>query len=95
MTKYKQYLLDMLTQNKSIFDEFLQIHNHYLLDPKPNQEEFNRIGRDIQDIIRRYENRLCSKSESSGYGKFSSKLSENFQKEIKKYFPKIDFIGVE
>ncbi len=93
--KYKQYIEDMLTQNYQLFDAFLEIHNKYMENPSEWQAQFNEVGSRAQDVIRKYENRLCATSEGSGYGKFASKLADNFQTEIKKYFPKIDFIGVE
>lgn len=94
-TKYQQFFDLMISQNKELFDSFKEVHEHYLQDPQKWQQQFNEIGRDVQDIIRRYENMLCSKTEGSGYGKYSTNLSEKFQAEVKKAFPKIDFIGAE
>lgn len=91
---FKQFYDQMVSQNQKEFDDFKIIHDKYADDPKTHQTEFNNQGRDIQDLIRVYENRLCGKSEGSGFSKFSTKLSEKFHEEIKKNFPKIDFIGV-
>jgi prephenate dehydrogenase len=84
----------MLLQNKLKFEAFKEIHDLFTTDPQKYKDQFNEKGREIQDIIRRYENMLCSQSESTGYGKYSSNLAEKFQQEIKKIFPKIDSIGI-
>ena len=95
MTKFKQTYDEMLRFNQELFEKFQKIHDEYVLDPKDKQNEFNEIGREVQDVIMRYENILCGHSEGSGYGKYSSNLADKFHLEIKKHFPKIDFIGVE
>ncbi len=95
MTKYKKMVNEMLEKEKSLFDEFRAVHNKYALKPKENQEEFNRVGQKVQPIIRKYENILCGKSESTGYGAYTGSLAQKFQDEIRKVFPKIDFIGVK
>lgn len=95
MTKYQQVFQNMLNNHQELFSEFRKIHDLYEKDQKGYQKQFDEIGRDVQDIIRRYENILCGKSESSGYGKYSSNLAEKFHAEIKAIFPKIDFIGLQ
>jgi hypothetical protein len=94
MAKYQVYFQQMLSLNKEAFDKFKDIHDKFSVDPKKYQSEFNNIGRDIQDLIREWEDKLCSHSEGSGYGKFSSTLSDKFWAEIRKNFPKIDYIGL-
>lgn len=93
MTKTDQYFTLMLEQNQEMFKVFREVHDEYTNDPQRYQELFNEIGRDVQDVVRRYENMLCSHSEGSGYGKFSTKLSEKFQARIVKEFPKYNAIG--
>lgn len=94
MSKHKQYFEDMLNYNKEIFNEFKIIHDKYLLNPDKFKQEFNEKGEEILNIIRKYENMLCGKSESGKYGKFSSGLSDKFWQLIRFRFPKIDFVGV-
>lgn len=94
MTKHEQYFKDMLEYNKELFDIFKQIHDKYAIDPKKFQQEFNEKGQDILNIIRKYENMLCEKSESGKFGKFSSGLSDKFWSLIREHFSKIDFVGV-
>ena len=93
--KYKQQVQDMLEVHAEIFKEFQKIHDAYMNDPKKWQVAFNEKGREIIPIIARWENNLCSKSESGKYGVFSSKLADKFREEIKIHFPKIDYIGMK
>ncbi|OGY11302.1 MAG: hypothetical protein A3E16_00410 [Candidatus Blackburnbacteria bacterium RIFCSPHIGHO2_12_FULL_44_25] len=95
VTKYKKMVNEMLEKNKELFDQFRQTHDKYSLKPQENQEEFNQLGFKVRDVIRKYENILCGKSESSGYSQYSSNLAEKFQDEIRHVFPKIDSIGVK
>lgn len=93
MAKYKKQIEEMLHIHKNIFDPFKDIHDKYALSPEKWQNEFNETGQEILRIIRRYENNLCSKSESGKYSRFSANLSDKFWTEIRLIFPKIDFIG--
>jgi len=95
MTKSQQYFQDMMEYNKDVFAEFKKIHDDYAKIPEKFQEEFNQQGEHILRIIRKYENLLCSSSENSGFGKYSSNLADTFWELIRKTFPKIDFIGVK
>ncbi|MCL4367298.1 hypothetical protein M1563_03985 [Patescibacteria group bacterium] len=94
MTKYQKTFQEMISQNQTLFDQFSQVHQLYIENPKQNQTEFNRIGQAVLEVIRRYENQLCSHSENSGFGKYSTNLASKFQQEVKKSFPKIDWVGV-
>lgn len=94
MTQYKLYFQKMTDENKDLFDNFADIHREYMLDPDQWQKLFNQYGGEIVEIIRDYERRLCATSEGGQYGKFSQNLSEKFWGEIRKVFPKIDFVGI-
>jgi len=93
MPKYQQYFQEMIEYNKELFNEFKTIHDEYLQNPKEYQEALNNKGEKVLRIIRRYENMLCGKSENSGYGKFSTGLSDKFWGLIRNYLPRIDDIG--
>jgi hypothetical protein len=95
MTKYQKFFQEMVEQNQELFDSFKKIHDGYLEDPKKWRDQFNELGRDIQDIVRDYEDRLCRSSENSGYGRYTTDLSNKFQQEVKKLFPKIDYVGAD
>ena len=84
----------MVDNNRTLFDEFLKIHEAFVANPDTNKAKFNRIGSDVMDVIRRSERLLVSRSESTGYGKYSTTLSEKFLAEVRKDFPKIDHVGI-
>lgn len=94
-SKHQQYFQDMLDNHKELFDSFKHIEMLYEKDAKKYQKEFNEKGEEVLVVIRKYENMLCSHSEGGKYGKFSSKLSDKFWEMVRKYFPKIDFVGVK
>lgn len=74
---------------------FKIIHDMYVSNPKSHRREFNELGEKVLPIIKDYENRLCGKSENSGYGQFSSNLAEKFWSEVRLNYPKIDFVGIK
>lgn len=94
MPKYKEVFSDMIEYNKDLFDTFEDVHKKYDLNPKKYQELFNLRGEKVLQVIRKYENILCGKSESGKYGKFSSTLSDKFWTEIRTHFPLIDKVGL-
>lgn len=95
MSKYRVAVLQMLEENKELFDEFKPIHDAYMVNPAANQAKYNSIGATVMDVIRDYERKLCAKMGAGQYSKFSMNLSEKFMEEIKAMFPKIMFIGIE
>jgi len=94
MTKYQKVYQQMVDQNRALFNEFLKIHEAFVADPNANKAEFNRIGSNVMDVIRNSEKLLVSRSESTGYGKYSTALSDKFLAEVRKDFPKIDYVGI-
>ena len=95
MTKYKQYFQEMLSGNQVVFDEFKKIHDQFALDRMKYQDEFNRQGEAVVEIIHDWEKRLCARMEGGKNGVYSANLSEKFKDEIKKVYPKIDLVGVK
>ena len=94
MTKYKVYFDKMVSENKDAFNKFTKAHFEYSIDQEKNQEEFNKIGAEILNIIHEWEDRLCKQSENAGFGSYTSNLAEKFQTEIKSHFPLIDHVGI-
>jgi hypothetical protein len=94
MTKYREYVEKMLASDPELFKKFDLVHAQYHLEPDKYSSEFNQLGEEVLDLVREYENRLCSKSEGSGYASYSSHLAEKFQEEVRILFPLIDKVGV-
>jgi len=92
--KYVEYVQMMLEQHAQEFSAFRKVHDAYQLNQEVHQDKFNADGKAILDIVRDFEDRLCNRSEGSGYGKYTSNLAEKFQGEVKKHFPMIEHIGV-
>lgn len=95
MTKSQQYFQDMMDYNKELFDKFKDLHDKFTKDEKTWKAEFDEVGEEVLRVIRKYENLLCTHSESGKYGKFSNKTSDTFWSYIRKAFPKIDFVGLK
>jgi sugar-specific transcriptional regulator TrmB len=95
MTRYKDYFDKMLSENKDLFDEFSRLHDRYALNKSALQEEFNKIGQKVLEIVHEYENRLCANTERGIYSNFSATLAEKFQNEVRQAFPLIDHIGLK
>jgi len=93
-TKYKDYFDRMIVNNKFKFDNFNKLYNEYIKDQDGLQEKYNKEGKEILEIIREWENKLCSRTEKAGFGNYSTNLSEKFWSEVRKTYPLIDYIGV-
>ncbi len=95
MVKYRQTYLDVVAAHKEEFEEFSRVHNLYKVNQRQNSKRFNEFGKRIREYLDIAVDRLCSKTEGSGKGVFSTNLSEKFWAEVKKDYPLIDFVGVE
>lgn len=95
MPKYQQYFQEMVEYNLDLFNSFRDLSVNYASSPSEYQEELNDTGEKVLRIVRRYENMLCGKSENSGYGKYSTNLSEKFWGLVRDQFPHIDDVGKE
>ncbi len=93
-TKYKEIFEEMVTKYEKEFDVFQELHDKYETDPRKWQEEFNKEGAKIMEIVREYEDRLCGHMENTKNSTYSANLAEKFRSEIKRYLPKLDMIGV-
>ncbi|MCX8008418.1 MAG: hypothetical protein N3A54_01805 [Patescibacteria group bacterium] len=94
MRAYQKAFQTMIEQNKELFDTFKHIHDAYVLNPEANKQKFDDIGKDVVEIIREADRRLCAQMGKGMYSKFTQNLSEKFWGEVRKLFPKIDFVGV-
>lgn len=95
MSEYQKAFQIMLEQNKELFDQFKEIHDAFSLNPNANKEKFNEIGREVTDVIREYDRKLCAQMGKGQFSKYTQNLSEKFWGEVRKVFPKIDFVGIQ
>jgi hypothetical protein len=95
MSKYKKHFTTMVNEYHDFFTDFKALHDTLAAGDESVRDDFNEKGQKILKIIRRYDNELCSKSENSGFGKFSTNLSEKFWEEVRIYLPLIDQIPLE
>ncbi len=95
MAKFKQTFDEMVAKNRELFIRFKIVHDQYASNPRKYKQEFNDLGEKVLPILHEYENILCGKSENSGYSRFSSNLADKFWSEIRKNYPKIDFVGIK
>lgn len=95
MTKYKKIFDEMINKNRELFIKFKITHDMYANDKKTWTNQFNEEGSRVLAIIREYEDILCRHSEQGQYSKFSANLAEKFWDEVRKNYPKIDFVGVK
>lgn len=84
----------MVSKHEREFDAFQELHDKYEESPLKWQDDFNREGAKIMEIVREYENRLCGHMENTHNATYSARLAEKFRNEIKRYLPKLDMIGV-
>lgn len=95
MTKYKQYVQEMMEQNAQLFAEFKTVHDGYQQDRKQWSARFHAQGQSVVEVIRDWERRLCSGMERGKNAAYSARLAEKFWTEIKNYLPLIERVGVK
>jgi len=94
MTKYKEFYKKLISEHQEEFSEFKKIHDLFAENRMKYQDDYNRQGSDIVDLINLYEKRLCSKMEGSKNSVYSANIAEKYREEIKKDYPLIDLVGV-
>jgi DnaJ-domain-containing protein 1 len=95
MRAFQESFQIMMSEQKDLFDQFQLVHDAYVLNPEANKARFNELGREVTDVIREYDRKLCAQMGKGQYSKFTQNLSEKFWGEVRKVFPKIDFVGVQ
>ena len=93
MVKYKEFYTRMINQNKELFENFAKAYEQFVTDPEKYKEQFNTIGKEINVIVRRTDNKLCAQTELSQYNKFSSGLSDKFWEMVRENYPFIDKVS--
>jgi len=93
--KYKEYFQKMKDENQELFEKFAAIHEQYKLNKQVNQAKFNDIGKQVVELIREWERRLCTVMGKGQYSQYAQKLSEKFWNLARKEFDQIDMVGVK
>lgn len=94
-TKYKRFYELMTEQNAQMLDEFQVIHDGFVADADKWETQFHAVGRDVLDVMRDWERRLCSGMERGKNALYSQGVSEKFWTEIKKRFSHIELVGLK
>jgi hypothetical protein len=93
--KYQIYYQKMIDDNRPVFDQFAKIHQQFEQDEEKGGEAFHQLGKEVLDIIRDYDRRLCAAMGRGIYSVYSDKLSQKFWDLVREDFPKIDMVGVK
>jgi len=93
--KFRQYFNEMFEQNRDLFLRFKLLNDDFGRDRKKYQYEFNEVGKQVTNIIREWEGRLCGYMEKGKYSNYSQNLADKFWLEIRNYFPYVDWVGVK
>ncbi len=93
--KYKKFYKLMREKESELFEEFAQSHQAYKENKEKAQDEFNRVGEKVLDVIRDWDRRLCSAMGRTVYGQYSQQVSEKFWDLIREDFDQIDMVGVK
>lgn len=94
-TKYQQVITQMYDDHAELFNQFQVIHDGYKQDRKQWSQQFHTVGKQVVEILREAEQRLCASMERGIHSGYSSKLAEKFWLEIKKRYSHIDLVGVK
>lgn len=93
--KYKKFYDLMMAKNVELFKQFSAIHAGFAMDQAKWAEQFHSVGRDVLDVVRDWERRLCSGTEKGGYGQYSAGLADKFWAAVRDQFPLIGEVGVK
>jgi len=82
--KFEKQYNEMIEINKNLFDELKEKSSNL------NSEEFREIQRKVVRVIRRTEDRLCSKTENAKFASFSTNLADRFWELVRANYPEVD-----
>ncbi len=92
---YRTILRQLMQEHVAEFSAFAKAHDAYQKQGAKHQAVFNEIGSPVVEFLREGERRLCGKTERGTYSAYSSTLAEKYWKEVKAFFPLIDFVGAK
>ena len=93
--KYKKMFDEMMEKNKDLFAQYNEVQDNYDKNPKKYAEELSEMQRKVLRVIKNTENALCSRTENTGHGNYSTALADKFWEEVRAVFPRVeDYIEV-
>ena len=92
---YRTILRELMQEHDAEFSAFAKAHDAYQKQGAKHQAKFNEVGTPVVEFLREGERRLCGKTERGTYSAYSSTLAEKYWKEVKAFFPLIDFVGAK
>lgn len=80
----------MLVDNKALFAEFTELSDDFRTNPKKYNDAFKELRLKVLRIIKKNEDKLCARSETTHFSAYSQGLADKFWEEIRLNFPMID-----
>jgi len=93
--KFKKFYTLMTEQNEDLFNKFEKIHADFVMNQEMHSDKFHAVGRDVVDVIRFWERKLCSGMERGNNSVYSDKLADKFWETVRTRFSHIDMVGVK
>lgn len=88
--KYKKIYQELVENNQELLNQLKDAYYDYKED-KSKAEVFKDLQLKALRVIRRAEDRLCSKTESTQFSSFSTTLADKFWEEVRANYPEIDY----
>lgn len=88
--KYKKLFDDMYEINKTLFDEYALLLEQYDGDKKRYASSVIDVQNKLLRVIKKTEDRLCMRSETTGHANYSFALAEKYWEEVRARIPRID-----
>ena len=74
--------------------KFMLLNQDYGQDKRKHKSLFDQEGKEVQEIVEEWTNKLCHQMEKGQNGAYSNKLADKFLAEVQKYFPYYHEIGI-
>lgn len=88
--KYKKLFDEMYDLNKALFEEYSAVLENYDKDKKRYAGDAIELQNKLLRLLKKTEDRLCMRSETTGHANYSLALAEKFWEEVRSRVPRID-----
>ena len=92
--KYQQIYQQMWQQHKELLEEFKELQPVYASNPTKHQDQLNRQGELVLEIVSHYQDLLCRKQENSGLSRYSQTMLDKFNGLLNQDFPHLSQVGL-